>query len=62
LQLEKYYNLATLSIILLRVLKVDIAITPGNRGYSIELLLSSNIIPRFENTKYKEICLPDLSG
>jgi hypothetical protein len=28
----------------------------------IELLLSSNITPSFEDTEYKETCLPDLSG
>ena len=61
-----------LSIVLLTASKAAIAITPllyhgyrpvpGIRGRSVELQLSSNIAPRFEDTKHKETCLPDLSG
>jgi len=38
--------------------------TSTNRRLSgdIELLFSSNIAPRFEDTEHKEICLSDLSG
>ena len=32
------------------------------RGRGIELLLSVNIAPSFEDTEPKETCLPDLSG
>jgi hypothetical protein len=35
---------------------------PGIQGHGIELLLSSNIAPRFQNTEHKESCPPDLSG
>jgi hypothetical protein len=35
---------------------------PKIRGRGIELLLSLNIAPRFEDTEHKETCLPDLSG
>jgi hypothetical protein len=35
---------------------------PGIRGRGIELLLSSNIAPRFKDIEYKETCLPGLSG
>lgn len=41
---------------------VNISSVFGISGHSIELLFSSNLIPRFQNTKYEEICLLDLSG
>ena len=71
MQSEKYCSLAILSIVLLRASKAAVAIAPcfimtidlslecGGRG--IELLISSNIAPRFEDIEHKETCLPDLS-
>jgi hypothetical protein len=35
---------------------------PGIRDRGIELLLISNIAPKFEDTEHKETCLPSLSG
>jgi hypothetical protein len=34
----------------------------GIRGHGIELLISSNIAPRFEDIEHKETYLPNLSG
>jgi hypothetical protein len=71
LQLEEYYNLAMLSIILPRVSEAAIAITlypimtrpvSGVRGRDIKLPLSSNIGFKIENKEYEEICLPSLTG
>jgi len=44
------------------LLYYDYQLVPGTRGRGIELLLSSNITLKFEDTEYKETCLPDLSG
>jgi hypothetical protein len=61
---KKYYSLALLSIVLLLASKAAVAITPllyhdyrpvpEIRGRGLELLLSSNIAPRFEDTERKE--------
>jgi len=60
-----------LSIVLLRTSKAAVAITPCSIltidlsvkfGGGIELLLNSNIAPRFKDTEYKKTYLPDLSG
>jgi hypothetical protein len=48
--------------LLLPLLYYDYQPVPGIQGRGIELLLSSNIAPRFKDTEHKETCLPDLSG